>query len=134
MTRNARTRPKWLPGTIIAVLSMLLFAPSAAWAGSRDYDHHRDRNSGQHWSDSGHARHLHASHRRHHHAHRKHKQRGKRRGHHKHHADYYCGICDRYFHARGGLYDHVANRHRIPARYLELAIRFDDFGWFFFGG
>jgi len=130
MTRNTQARPKWLPGAIIGFLALLLLAPSAAWAGSRD-DY--DRTTGHHWSHFGDARHQHASLNHKHHGAYKHKHPGKRRGHHKH-VDFYCRPCDRYFSARNGLYDHVAYRHRVPSRYLELAVSFGEFGWIFFGG
>ena len=141
MTRNAQSRPKWLATIIIGSAAMLLFAPSAAWAGSghRDYDRHRT--NGEYRSHSAqfhHAsdkRHRHASHKRHRHAsHKRHHQRGKRRGHQKHHVDYYCRSCDRYFDARAALYDHVAYRHRVPDRHLGIAVSFGEFGWIFFGG
>ncbi len=134
MTRNALARPNWLSGTIVAFLALLLFAPSVAWAGSRHDDYDRHRTSGHYWSRSDDARHLHASHGRQHAAFHKHKHRGKRRGHHKHYVDYYCRPCDRYFSARGGLYDHVNARHRVPYRQLEIAVSFGEFGWIFFGG
>ena len=143
MTRNAQAQPRWIRGAIISFLAMLLFAPSAAWAGSRDYDYDRHRSSDRHWSQSDDARHWHASHKRHHHdcekrhhkAFRKHwKHHGKRRGHHKHYVDYYCRPCDRYFDARIGLYDHVNARHRVPYRKLEVAVDFGEFGWIYFGG
>jgi len=142
MTRNAQARPKWLSGAIIAFLAMLLFAPSAVWAGSRDYDYDRHRTSDNGWSQPDDARHWHASHKRHHHASHKrhhkafskHKNHGKRRGHQKHYVDYYCRPCDRYFSARTGLYDHVNDRHRVPYRKLEIAVHFGEFGWIFFGG
>jgi hypothetical protein len=119
---------------MIAFLALLLFAPSAAWAGSRHDDYHRHRTSSHYRSQSDHARHQHASHKRHHKSFRKHKHHGKRRGHQKHHVDYYCRPCDRYFSARGGLYDHVNYRHRVPSQYLEFAVSFGEFGWIFFGG
>ena len=142
MTRNAQAQPKWLSGAIIAFLAMLLFAPSAAWAGSRDYDYDRHRTSdgygsqsdeARHWNAS-HKSHRHASHKRHHKAFRKHWKHGKRRGHQKDYVDYYCRPCDRYFSARTGLYDHVNARHRVPYRKLEIAVDFGEFGWIFFGG
>ena len=134
MTRNVQARPKWLSGTIVAFLAVLLFAPSAAWAGSRhdDYDRHRTHSHYGFRSDD--ARHSHASHKRCHKAFHKHKNHGKRRGHQKHYVDYYCRPCDRYFSARGGLYDHVNERHRVPYRQLEIAVSFGEFGWIFFGG
>jgi hypothetical protein len=145
MTRNAQAQPKWLSGAIIAFLAMLLFAPSAVWAGSRDYDYDHHRTSDGYWSQYDDARHWHASHKRHHHASHKrhhkashkHWKHAKRRGHHKHHKhyiDYYCRPCDRYFSARTGLYDHVNARHRVPYRKLEIAVDFGEFGWIFFGG
>ncbi len=142
MTRNAQAQPKWLSGAIIAFLAMLLFAPSAVWAGSRDYDYDRHRTSDNGWSQSDDARHWHASHKRHHQAsHKRHQrafhknhQRGKRRGHEKQYVGYYCRPCDHYFSARDGLYDHVAYRHRVPSRHLEVAVSLGEFGWIFFGG
>ena len=142
MIRNAVARSKSLSGPIVAFLALLLFAPSAAWAGSRHGDYDRHRTSGQYWYRSEDARHWHASHEcrhhasdgRHHGAFHKHKHHGKRRGHQKHYVDYYCRPCDRYFSARSGLYDHVNARHRVPYRRLELAVSFGEFGWIFFGG
>ena len=133
MTRNAQSRPKWLATIIIGSAAMLLFAPSAAWAGSghRDYDRHRT--NGEYRSHS--AQFQHASHKRHHKvSHKRHHKYGKRRGHHEHQADYYCRSCDRYFSARAGLYEHVAYRHRVPDRHLGVAVSFGEFGWIFFGG
>jgi hypothetical protein len=142
MTRNAQSRPKWLSVTTIGFAATLLFAPSVAWAGSGNHDYNRQRTSSHYeWYESD-ARDQHASHKRHHRkAHKRHHRashknydRGKRRGHHKQHVDYYCRECDRYFDARDGLYDHVAYRHRVPYRNLEVAISFGEFGWIFFGG
>jgi hypothetical protein len=132
MTRNAQARTKRLSVIIIGSAAILLFAPSAAWAGSghNDYDRHRTRD--HYWSQS--AYHHDTSHKRHHRASHKRHPRGKLRGYEKHHVGYYCRPCDRYFRARGGLYDHVAYRHRVPNRHLEVAVDFGEFGWIFFGG
>jgi len=112
---------------------MLLFAPSAAWAGSGHHDYDRHRNHGEYRSHSAHVHH--ASHKRHHKvSHKRHHRYGKRRGHHEHHVDYYCRSCDRYFDARAALYDHVTYRHRVPERHLGIAVNFGEFGWIFFGG
>ena len=133
MTRNAQVRPKWLAPIIIGSAAMLLFAPSAAWAGSGHNDYDRHRTHGEYKSHS--AQCHHASHKRHHRvSHKRHHQYGKRRGHQKHHVDYYCRSCDRYFSARTGLYDHVNARHRVPYRQLQIAVDFGEFGWIFFGG
>ena len=142
MTRNAQVRPRWLSVVTIGFAATLLFAPSAAWAGSghNDYDRHRT-SSHYEWSHAD-ARHHHASHKRHHGKfHKRHRRashrghyHGKRRGHEKQYVDYYCRPCDRYFSARDELYDHVAYRHRVPSRHLEVAVSFGDFGWIFFGG
>jgi hypothetical protein len=112
---------------IIGSAAMLLFAPSAAWAGSGHHDYDRHRTTSRYDSHSAHARGHHASHKRKGH-------RGKRRGHEKHHVGYYCRPCNHYFSARNELYDHVAYRHRVPFRHLEVAVSFGGFGWIFFGG
>jgi hypothetical protein len=142
MTRNAQVRPRWLPVLTIGFAATLLFAPSAAWAGSGHYDHDRHRTSSHNEWRHDDARHHHASHKRHHgKSHKRHQRashrghyHGKRRGHEKQYVDYYCRPCDRYFSAQDGLYDHVAYRHRVPSRNLEVAISFGEFGWIFFGG
>jgi hypothetical protein len=118
---------------IIGSAAMLLFSPSAAWAGSGHDDYDRHRAHGQYESHS--AQFHHASHKKHHRvSHKRSHQPGKRRGHQKHHVGYYCRSCDRHFDARVGLYDHVAYRHRVPYRNLEIAVSFGEFGWIFFGG
>jgi len=133
MTRNAQSRPKWLATAIIGSAAMLLFAPSAAWAGSGHHDCDRHRTHAEYRSHS--AQFHHASHKRHHKvSHKRHHQYGKRRGHHEQHVDYYCKSCDRYFDARAALYDHVAYRHRVPSQHLGIAVSFGEFGWIFFGG
>jgi len=132
MARNAQARPKWLFATIIGSAAMLLLSPSAAWAGSGDYDYGRHRTSDYDNFHSGHARGHQVFHQRHHYASHK-RQHGKRRGHAKHHVGYYCRPCDRYFSARAKLYDHVAYRHDVPFRHLSIAVSFGPFGWIFFG-
>jgi len=142
MTRNTQAQPKWLSAVTIGFAATLLFAPSAAWAGSGHNDYDRHRTSSHYESRHTDARHHHASHKRHHHAsHKRHHRaihknhwRGKRRGHEKHYVGYYCRPCDQYFDARDGLYDHVAYRHRVPSRHLEVAVSLGEFGWIFFGG
>jgi hypothetical protein len=126
MARIAQARAQRLSVMIIGSAAMLLFAPSAAWAGSGDYDHDRHRNRGHYKAHSSHARNHHASHERQHH-------RGKWRGHKKHHVGYYCKPCNHYFSARDELYDHVAYRHHVPFRHLTVAVSFGAFGWIFFG-
>lgn len=125
MSRIAQDRPKWRSVVVTGMFAMLLLAPSAAWAGSRDCDSGRYRTSNHYRSQSGHVHRQHASY--------KHKHHGKRRGHQKHHVDYYCRACNHYFGARDELYDHVVYRHRVPSRDLEVAISFGEFGWIFFG-
>jgi hypothetical protein len=100
-------------------LAVLLLVPSAAWAGSRDYD------SNHYGSRSGHANQNYG--------HSKHKHHGKRRGHEKHRVGYYCRPCNHYFSARNALYDHVAYRHRGPSQRLQVSVSFGEFGWIFFG-
>ena len=142
MVRNAQAQPKWLSVTTIGFAAALLLAPSAAWAGSghNDYDRHRtsnryeSRQADAHHYHASHKRNHHASHKRHHRASHKNHKRGKRRGHEKQYVGYYCRPCDHYFSARDGLYDHVAYRHRVPSRHLEVAVSFGEFGWIFFGG
>ena len=142
MIRNAQARSKWLSVTTIGFAATLLFAPSAAWAGSGHNDYDRHRTSSYYEARHTEARHHHASHKRHHHAsHKGHHrasykghQRGKRRGHEKQSVGYYCRPCDHYFSARDELYGHVAYRHRVPSRHLEVAVSFGEFGWIFFGG
>jgi hypothetical protein len=150
MARNAQAQPKRLSVMTIGFAAALLLAPSAAWAGSghNDYDRHRtsrhyeSRHADAHHYHASHKRHHHASHKRHHRAiHKGHDRgfhkghhRGKRRGHAKHYAGYYCRPCDHYFDARDELYGHVAYRHRVPSRHLEVAVSFGEFGWIFFGG
>lgn len=124
MMRNAQVRPKWLATIMIGSAAILLFAPSAARAGSGHHDYNRDRSYGQYQSYSTH--HHYASHKRHH-------PRGKRRGYEKQHVGYYCRPCNRYFSARDGLYDHVAYQHRVPFRHLSVAVSFGAFGWIFSG-
>ena len=126
MTRIAQARPKRLSAIIIGSAAMLLFAPSAAWAGSGHHDYDRHRTYGHYESHSSYAFQHHASHERHHY-------RGKRRGHQKHHVGYYCRPCNHYFSARSELYDHVSYRHHVPFRHLTAAISFGAFGWIFFG-
>jgi hypothetical protein len=142
MTRNALAQPKWLFVMTIGFAATLLFAPSAAWAGSGNYDYDRHRTSDHYESRHADARHHHASHNRHHSiSHKRHQrashkghQRGKRRGHEKQSVGYYCRPCDHYFSARDELYGHVAYRHRVPSRHLEVGVSFGEFGWIFFGG
>jgi len=142
MVRNAQAQPKWLSVTTIGFAAALLLAPSAAWAGSgyNDYDRHRtssryeSRHADAHHYDASHKRNHQASHKRNHRASHKRHPRGKLRGYEKHHVGYYCRPCDHYFSARDGLYDHVAYRHRVPSRHLEVAVSFGEFGWIFFGG
>ena len=132
MTRNVQARPKWLATIIIGSAAILLFAPSAAWAGSGHHDYDRHRTHGQYKSHFAHLHHT--SHKRHHYvSHKRHHQRGKRRGHEKHHVGYYCRPCNNYFSARDELYDHVAYRHHVPFRHLTVAVSFGAFGWIFFG-
>ena len=132
MIRNAQARPKWLATIFVGSAAILLFAPSAAWAGSGHDDYDRYRTHGQYESHSAH--HRHASHKRNHRAsYKRHHQQGKRRGYEKHHAGYYCRPCDHYFGARNELYDHVAYQHRVPFRQLSIAVSFGSFGWIFFG-
>lgn len=150
MARNAQAQPKWLSVTTIGFAAALLLAPSATWAGSghRDYDRHRNSSHYEsrhadarhhHASDkrhhhASHKRHQHASHKRNHRAFHKNHHRGKRRGHEKHYVGYYCRPCDHYFDARDGFYDHVAYRHRVPYRNLEVSVSLGEYGWIFFGG
>jgi hypothetical protein len=134
MIRNAQAQPKWLSVTTIGFAATLLLAPSAAWAGSGHNDYDRHRTSSYYEARHADARHHHASHKRHHHASHKGHQRGKRRGHEKQYVGYYCRPCDHYFSARDELYGHVAYRHRVPSRHLEVAVSFGEFGWIFFGG
>ena len=134
MVRNAQAQPKWLSVTTIGFAAALLLAPSAAWAGSGHNDYDRHRTSSHYESRPADARHYHASHKRHHHASQKRHPRGKLRGHEKQYVGYYCRQCDHYFSARDGLYDHVAYRHRVPSRHLEVAVSLGEFGWIFFGG
>ena len=142
MIRNAQAQPKWLSVMTIGFAATLLLAPSAAWAGSGHNDNDRHRTASQYESRDADARHHHASHKRHHQAsHKRHQRafhknhwRGKRRGHEKQYVGYYCRPCDHYFSARDELYGHVAYRHRVPSRHLEVAVSFGEFGWIFFGG
>jgi hypothetical protein len=142
MIRNAQAQSKWLSVTTIGFAATLLLAPSAAWAGSghNDYDRHRTssyyeaRHTDARHQDASHKRHQHASQKRHHRASHKGHHRGKRRGHEKQSVGYYCRPCDHYFSARDELYGHVAYRHRVPSRHLEVAVSFGEFGWIFFGG
>jgi len=110
---------------ITGSLAMLLLAPSAAWAGSRDYnsDHRHASNHYRAQFDPSYR----------HDASCKHKHHGKGRGHQKHHVDYYCRACNHYFGARAKFYDHVAYRHRVPYQNLEVAVSFGEFGWIFVG-
>ncbi len=126
MARIAQARRKRLSAIIIGSAAMLLFAPSAAWAGSGHHDYDRHRTYSHYNSHSTHADQHHASHQRHH-------QRGKWRGHEKHHVGYYCRSCNHYFSARGELYHHVSYRHHVPFRHLAAAVSFGAFGWIFFG-
>jgi len=134
MARITQARPSWFTAMIIGSTAMLLFAPGAAWAGSghHDYDRHR---AGRHVdSHSAHAGCHHASHKRHRNAFdKRHHHRGKRRGHEKHHVAHYCRPCNRHFGGRDQLYDHIAYRHRVPLRHLEVTVSFGEFGWIFFG-
>jgi hypothetical protein len=142
MTRNVQARPKWLAAMTIGFAATLLLAPSAAWAGSKNSDYDRHRSSRYHESDYADARHHNASHKRHHRvSHKRHHrashkghQYGKRRGHVEQTVGYYCRPCDHYFSARDELYGHVAYRHRVPSRNLEVGVSFGEFGWIFFGG
>jgi hypothetical protein len=134
MIRNAQAQPKWLSVTTIGFAATLLFAPSAAWAGSGHNDYDRHRTSSYYEARHTDARHQYDSHKRHHHASHKSHQRGKRRGHEKQFVGYYCRPCDHYFSARDELYGHVAYRHRVPSRHLEVGVSFGEFGWIFFGG
>ncbi len=134
MIRNAQVQPKWLSVTTIGFAATLLFAPSAALAGSGNYDYDRHRTSSHYEPRHADARHHHASHKRHQRAFHKGHQRGKRRGHEKQFVGYYCRPCDHYFSARGELYDHVAYRHQVPFRHLDVAVSFGGFSWIFFGG
>ena len=140
MIRNAQVRPKWLATILIGSASALLFAPSAAWAGSRHQDYDRHRTHGQYQSHSGQRQHV--SHKRNHHgvyrrdhrvSHKRHHQHGKRRGYERQNVGYYCEPCNHYFGARDELYDHVAYQHHVPFRHLSLAVSFGSFGWIFFG-
>ena len=139
MNRIAQTRTNRLSAIIIGSAAILLFAPSAAWAGSGHDDYDRHRSNDHYWSHSVYDRgtshnHHQASHNRHHHKFKKRHPLGKLRGYEKRHVDYYCRPCNRYFRARVGLRDHVAYRHRVPYRNLEVALSFGEFGWIFFGG
>ncbi len=128
MTRNVQARPKWLATIIIGSAAILLFAPSAAWAGSGHRDYDRNRTHSQHQSQFAYSHHV--SHERDHHvSHKRHRQRGYE----QHHIGYYCRPCNHYFSARDELYDHVAYQHRVPYRHLSLAVSFGTFGWIFFG-
>lgn len=158
MIRNVQVRPQWLITIFIGSAAILLFAPSAAWAGSGRHDYDRDRTRAQaqaqsdseyghrsshkrdrHFSHerdrySSHERDRHVSHKRHHYvSHKRHRQHGKRRGYEKYHVGYYCGPCNHYFSARDELYDHVAHHHHVPYGHLSLAVSFGGFGWIFFG-
>ncbi len=140
MIRNAQAQPKWLVTIFIGSAAMLLFAPSAAWAGSGHRDYDRYRTHGQYQSHSEHRHHIshkryhHVSHRRNHHfSHKRHHQHGKRRGYETQHVGYYCRPCNHYFSARDELYDHVAHQHHVPFRDLSVAVSFGAFGWIFFG-
>jgi hypothetical protein len=149
MTRIAQARSSWLSGMIVGTAAMLLFAPSAVWAGSGHRDYDRNRDDGRHRTDSrydshsdhargrhvSHKRHRQVSHKRHHRAsHKRHDYRGKGRGHDRHYFDPYCRPCNRYFDGRDQLYGHVADRHSVPYRHLEVAVNFGEFGWIYFGG
>ena len=140
MIRNAQVRPKWLATFLIGSAAALLFAPSAAWAGSGHHDYDRDRTHGQYQSHSEYGHHV--SHKRNHHgvyrrdhrvSHKRHHQHGKRRGYETQHAGYYCRPCNHYFSARDALYDHVAHHHHVPFGHLSLAVSFGPFGWIFSG-
>jgi hypothetical protein len=140
MIRNAQARPKWLVTIFIGSAAMLMFAPSAAWAGSGDHDYDRYRTHGQYQSHTEHRHHIshkryhHVSHRRNHHSsHKRHYQHGKRRGYETQYVGYYCRPCNHYFSARDELYDHVAHQHHVPFRDLSVAVSFGAFGWIFFG-
>ena len=135
MTRIAQARPKRLSAMIIGSAAMLLLAPSAAWAGSGQHGCNRHRTTSYYDSHFSHARGQHVSHKRHHRAsHKRQHHRGKRRGHERRHVGYYCKSCNHDFSARDQLYDHVAYRHDVPFRHLEVAVSFDGFGLIFFGG
>jgi hypothetical protein len=133
MIRNAQVQPKWLSVTTIGFAATLLFAPSAAWAGSGHNDYDRHSTSSYYEARHTDARQHHASHKRQHHASHKRHHHGKRRGHEKQFVGYYCRPCDHYFSARDELYGHVAYRHRVPSRHLEVAVSFGELGWIFFG-
>ncbi len=135
MIRIAQARPSWLSAMIIGSAAMLLFAPSAAWAGSGHHDNDRHRTTSRYDSHSAHARGHHASHKRAHHAsYKRQAHREKRRGHERHHVGYYCRPCNHTFSGRSELYDHVAYRHQVPFRHLEVAVSFGGFSWIFLGG
>ncbi len=125
MTTMAQTRPRWRSVTITGLLGMLLLAPSAAWAGPRDYDSAHRHDSDCYGSRVEYAHRHHVSH--------AHKNRGRALGHHKHRVAYFCRACNHYFGARAALYDHVVYRHRVPPQNLAISIRFGEFGWIFFG-
>jgi hypothetical protein len=141
MTRIAQARPSWLLITTIGFATALMFAPTAAWAGSAKHDHDAYRAYGAYDSHPSEARHRHAAHkryeriddRRYQRALRKMHKHGRRLGHEKNYVGFYCEPCNRAFSARRGLYDHVGYRHQVPFRDLSLAISFGSFGWIFFG-
>ncbi len=66
MIRNVQVRPQWLITIFIGSAAILLFAPSAAWAGSGRHDYDRDRTHAQVQSDSEYGHH--SSHKRDHHS------------------------------------------------------------------
>ena len=143
MARHAQTRSRRLLVAIVASTTMLLVAPSVAWAGSAHHGDSRHGHRGKHASAASHHHASHKGHRGHDYRHaqrnRHHGQRGLHRGHgyrhgyRQHNDRYYCKPCGHYFGARDALYGHVAGHHGVPFWQLSYAVANHAFGLIFYG-